>query len=184
MAKIILLLLIFPVAYNTALAQWEEAGLNISFSLPEIALIDIEPDVNNSITFSILPSGESGNSPEISIFSQQTLWLNYSSCLKKNQNSRSVVAELSKDTKQTGIKFYLEASNYTGIGEGQPGMPTGKVELTKHPVSIITGLGNVFTGDGINNGHMLTFSAQITDYNKISSTDQSVFIIIYTLTDN
>jgi hypothetical protein len=64
------------------------------------------------------------------------------------------------------------------------GQSAGKVNLTRQPQPIITGLGSCFTGDGINNGHSLSFSIEITDYAKIYAMEESELTIVYTITDN
>ncbi|HKI87647.1 MAG TPA: hypothetical protein VKA38_01380, partial [Draconibacterium sp.] len=83
-----------------------------------------------------------------------------------------------------GISLYLEASQYTGSGDGKLGHPAGKINLTNQPQPIITGLGSCYTGDGINNGHSLSFSMEISDYSKIHAVDETKFTIMYTITDN
>jgi len=132
-----------------AYSQWGEAQINVSLGLPQIALVDIEPAIDNSIHFSIVPSAESGTSPIIQKSSSQNLWINYS-----------------------------------GFGKGQLGQTAGKINITSVPKSIITNLGNCFTGDGINNGHLLNFSLEINDYSTINAIGEINFTIRYTITDN
>jgi len=166
-------------------AQWEEGELNVSISIPPVALIDIEPSINNSIHFSIVPSAESGASPQIrKTSSGESLWLNYSCALQNAQNTRSIVAEISGGTLPEGISLNVEASRFQGKGKGQLGQSTGKVSLSNQPKAIITGVGNCFTGDGQNNGHLLNFSIDVSDYAKISTADETSFTILYTLSDN
>lgn len=176
-------LLIFCVPQ--AFAQWEEGELNVSISIPPVALIDIEPAIENSIHFSIVPSAESGASPQVrKTSSGESLWINYSSALQNAQSRRSIVAEISEGILPEGISLNVEASGFRGKGKGQLGHPTGKVSLTNQPQAIITGVGNCFTGDGQNNGHLLTFSIEVSDYAKISTADEVAFTILYTLSDN
>lgn len=176
-------LLIFCV--SPTFAQWEEGELNVSISIPPVALIDIEPAIENSIHFAIVPSAESGASPQIRKTSTgESLWLNYSCALQNAQSRRSIVAEISEGFLPEGISLNVEASRYRGNGKGQMGQPTGKVSLTNQPQAIITGVGNCFTGDGQNNGHLLTFSIEVSDYAKISTADEVAFTILYTLSDN
>ena len=80
--------------------------------------------------------------------------------------------------------MYLEASAYSGTGKGQLGQPTEKINLTNQPLPIITGVGNCFTGDGVNNGHLLKFSIEVSDYSKLYAIDETVFTVLYTITDN
>jgi hypothetical protein len=176
-------LLIFCVPQ--AFAQWEEGELNVSISIPPVALIDIEPAIENSIHFSIVPSAESGASPQVrKTSSGESLWINYSSALQNAQSRRSIVAEISEGILPEGISLNVEASRFQGKGKGQLGQSTGKVSLSNQPQTIITGVGNCFTGDGQNNGHLLTFSIEVSDYAKISTADEVAFTILYTLNDN
>lgn len=181
---ILLFLGAFVFVINNAFAQWEEGELNVSFSLPPVALVDIEPDANNSIHFTVLPAAESGASPQIKRTTDQTLWLNYSSALVNPQNTRSILAEITGEGLPEGVTLNVEALRYDGTGNGQFGQPAGKVSLSSQPKAIITNVGNCFTGDGVNNGHQLTFSIEVSDYSKITAASESSFTILYTLSDN
>lgn len=176
----------FILYVNHAFAQWEEGELNVRFSIPPVALVDIEPSVDNSIHFIIVPAAESGASPQIqkASSSANSLWLNYSSALQNPQNTRSIVAEITGGTLPDGVSLNVEASMYEGNGRGQFGQSTGRVSLSNQPQAIITNVGNSFTGDGQNNGHLLTFSIEVSDYAKISTADEASFTIVYTISDN
>ena len=90
-------------------------GINLlreGIDLPEVALVDIEPDVNNRIHFTLLPSSESGRTPELAESTNESLWINYTSALPGYQNSRSITAEISQGTIPRGISLYLEARSY------------------------------------------------------------------------
>lgn len=180
-AGLIVILLFFS---NVVFGQLEEGEINVFFSVPEIALIDIEPSIDNSVHFSIVPSAETGESPLIENHTSQTLWLNYSSATTTPENTRSIMAEISQGTIPEGIILYLEASVYSGTGDGATGYPSGKVSINNHAQQIIAGIGSCYTGDGINNGHSITYSIDISDYSKIHSIEHSDFTILYTITDN
>lgn len=163
--------------------QWETGHTNVFLSIPEVGLIDIEFESNDRIHFALLPAAEAGTSSVIKESSDANLWINYSSALRASQNSRSVTAEVSQGQIPPGIKLYLEASALSG-GTGQCGAPTGRVELSNQPRPIISGIGNCFTGDGINKGHQLSFAIEISDYPELKSSGEINFLILYTLTDN
>ncbi|MCD6355338.1 MAG: hypothetical protein J7L95_07300 [Prolixibacteraceae bacterium] len=181
---ILVFALFLSMLTNKAFSQWEEGSASVNLSLPEIALVDIEPDGNNNIYFSITPSSESGGRPVVQENANETLSLNYTSALASTQNSRSIVAEITRGNVPEGVLFYLEAATYSGIGRGQMGQPAGKIELSSQPRPIITGIGSCFTGDGVSNGHILHFSIEIADYSKIYSVDESNITVLYTITDN
>lgn len=176
-----LLLLILPLI---AFPQWDNGQVSVYFSLPEVALLDIEPDGSNRIHFTMIPSAESGRPAEMEEVADETLWINYTSALPENQTSRSITAEISQGIVPSGIRLYLEAQPYSGNGRGKTGQPAGKVELSNQPRPVITGIGNGLTGDGIMNGHQLVFSVEISDYSGISSAGEMNFVLLYTLTDN
>lgn len=180
------IILVVGIILNTPLnvaAQWEEDQINAFFSIPEIALVDIEPSLNNALHFSIQPATEAGASPEIGEVSGETLWINYSSSLVGQNNARQIIAEIAQGSMPPGIDLFVEASPYSGSGDGMHGQPSGRVNITSQQQPVLTGIGNCFTGDGINNGHSLTFSAEITDYSKIRSVDLSEVTILYTISD-
>ncbi len=164
--------------------QWENRQVSVFFSLPEVALVDIEPGIDNSIHFTIIQGAGSGSSPTIEQSNNNSLWLNYSSALPVNQNSRSITAEVSQGTVPKGLKIFLEASQFSGNGNGQRGISSGKIELTNQPRPIITGIGNSYTGDGVQSGHQLTFSVEISDFTQIETSGENNFLVLYTLTDN
>jgi len=171
--------------YAKAYSQMEEAEANVYFTLPQIALVDVEPGLDNSIIFRVNTSAESGESPFLELPVNDELWINYSSSLATTQNSRSIVAEISQGDIPDGIQFYLEASTYSGTGgSGQVGQPSGRIELNSQPRPIISNIGNCYTGDGINNGHRLSFSIDVSDYSRVYSVDESSFVVLYTISDN
>ncbi len=181
---ILCFILFFSLVTNLAFAQWEEGQISVHLSIPEIALIDIEPGANNSIDFNVIPSSESGSSSQMHKSTNESLWINYSSALANPRNTRKIVAEISQGVLPEGILLFVQASPYSGMGEGKLGSSAGKIELTNNPKPIITNIGSCYTGNGINNGHLLTFSIEIKNYSKVYATEESDFNILYTITDN
>lgn len=181
---IIHILFLFVAIPHFAFPQWEESQLSVHFSVPEIALVDIEPGTNNSINFSILPAVESGNSSKAQESTNTSLWINYSSALSNPKNTRKIVAEISQGELPNGLLLFLQASSYGGIGEGKHGKSAGKIRLSTRPKSIINNIGSCYTGDGINNGHLLTFSLEINNYSRVYASEDTDFNILYTITDN
>ena len=182
--KMIFLIAILLFIFNSAYSQWESGQINAHFSLPEITLVDIEPGVDNSINFTISTGTEGGDSPIVEENTNETLWINYSSALPDGLNSRSVNAEISQGNLPEGISIFLEASSYSGTGKGNFGTPDGRVELSGNPQPIISGIGNCYTGNGVNNGHRLTFSIEISDYSELYATGNAYYLVLYTISDN
>ncbi len=182
--SVILILVLTGFGTKPGQAQTDEGQINVFFSIPEVALIDIESNSGNNINFTIIPSNESGSSMVVNETSEEQLWINYSSALASSKTTRTIVAEIAQGNLPRGVTLYLEASSYTGSGNGELGQPTSKVSLSSQPVPIITGVGSCFTGDGVNNGHLLTFSVEVEDYSLLKPSEQSFFTVLYTITDN
>ncbi len=182
--RLVLLNIFLVICSTLAFSQWEEGQINVRFSVPEIALVDIEPSQNNTINFSVLPASESGVSSSIQKTSNETLWVNYSSAVSDLNKNRSILAEIANGSLTEGITIFLEASAYSGNGEGETGQSAGKISLSNQPKPIISNIGSCYTSDGTNNGHLLSFSIEISDYSKVFSSEESVFTVLYTISDN
>lgn len=180
----ILITTLFFIINNDVYSQVSTGQVNVHLSLPEITLVDIEPSSSNSINFSISPALGGGDSPEIQNTSNETLWINYTSALPDGLNSRSINVEISQGTLPQGVALFLEASPYAGNGDGKLGVSDGRIELSSQPKPIISGIGNCYTGDGVSNGHQLTFSIEIADYSEIYAVDNAYYLVLYTITDN
>ena len=106
------LIFIAPATY----AQLENGQIGVFFSVPEVALVDVEPAFSNSIHFTLLPVAEPGTPVESFESQDQNLWLNYSSALNSPEKSRVIVAEVANGTLPDGISLYLQASGFAGSG--------------------------------------------------------------------
>ncbi|KJF44500.1 hypothetical protein [Draconibacterium sediminis] len=181
---IIVALLLGLVLCRNASAQFDEKNVHIGFSLPEVALMDVEYIGNGTIEFELLPAAESGGSPVIRQLTSQEFWINYSSALGKFSPDRSIVAQIAGGTVPEGLELYILAADYSGNGEGKTGASAGKVLVGSDPRPIITGIGSAYTGNGIGNGHQLNFEIDISQMEKVSASGSHDFTILYTLTDN
>lgn len=177
------LLMVFVLCRHAS-AQLDEETVHIGFSLPEVALMDVEYIGNGTIEFELLPSSESGGSPVFRQLTSQEFWINYSSALGKFSPDRSIVAQVSGGSLPEGLELYIQATDYSGTGKGKTGASVGKVMIGSDPRPIITGIGSAFTGNGIGNGHRLNFQVDISQMEKIEAIGSHDFTIMYTLTDN
>lgn len=176
--------LLIVLVSNSVYAQRDEESVNVRFSLPEVALIDIEHTGSGTIEFELLPSAETGSSPVIKQTNNQEFWINYSSALGRFSQHRSIVAQVTGGSLPSGLDLYIRANDYTGIGGGKTGASAGRVMIGNDPRPIVTGIGSGFTGDGIGNGHRLNFEIDISQMEKITANESHDFTILYTLTDN
>lgn len=164
-------------------AQWNSGNLNVRFSVPEIAVVDIEPELSN-IEFRLAAPGVAGGEPVVQHVYNESVWINYTSAIRQNGNRRSINAQVSEGTIPDGISFYVQASVPSVFGSTSQGNPVGKVQIGRQPHPIITGIGSCFTGDGVGKGHELTYFLEISDFNQIKSIENQVFTVLYTITDN
>lgn len=158
--------------------------LSFNVNIPQIALIDIEPQANNNITFSVVPPSEAGNRfPEAGIINN-SLWMNYTNSRLVNGPLRTVnVAVLG--TIPNGIELWLEAQNIVTVnGKGTFGSSTGPKILSNAPQPLITGIGGCHTGDGSGNGHRLIFTFKVTNYELLNYVQNHTLQLTYTLADN
>jgi len=77
----------------------------------------------------------------------------------------------------------LITSNYMGIGKGMLGSPAGVMTLSTLPQTIISNIRGAFTGNGINNGYLLTYYLEIYDYKLLDFNQSATLSVTLTLTD-
>lgn len=165
-------------------AQDDEGGCSLSFTIPEIALIDIEPSGLSNIYLTLEAGSESGQPITAKGSINDDLWINYTSCLASGGSSRSVSVQVASGTIPEGVQLILSPSGYSGNGQGTHGSPVGEIILSQTPQTLISGIGRCFTGDGQNNGHKLNYTIRISDYNLLNIDESSNIQIAFTLTDN
>lgn len=181
--KYVIAIVVALTSELSANAQWNSDNINVRFSLPEIAVLDIEPGLGN-VEFNIAAPGLAGGEPVVEHVSSETVWINYTSAILKNGNRRSINAQISEGSIPDGISLYIEASVASAFGSANQGNPVGKVQVTDQPRPIISGIGSCFTGDGIGKGHEIQYFLEISDFDQIKSIEDQVFTVLYTITDN
>ena len=166
------------ILYGTVFAQ-RTGSHSIHFTLPEVALIDVEPE-GTSVTLTLGASTEAGL--PVNSVTNNTKWINYSSAVPLNAQ-RHVTAQLSGSALPQGVELKLLAANAVGAGAGARGSSAGLITLSAVPQPIINGIGGAYTGNGINNGHRLTYILLITDFGQLSIGTTNVSVL-FTLTDS
>jgi hypothetical protein len=142
---------------------------DIFVTVPEIFVVDIEPN-SSSFNLAFTAPTVAGN-PVTNPTPNTTKWINYSALKKPISPSYYIVARISSGSAPAGVALYIQAGNHVGSSSGVVGSSTGLKTLTTSNQTIINGIGTGSTGNGINNGHLLTFSAAITDYSLIKFTE-------------
>lgn len=188
MKKISLTLALALAAGTLGFAQSDDQDDNhqISFSIPATSILDIEgPGGNNSINFTPEAITEAGNAFDFNL-SDNTLWLNYSNIKESVNHTRKVTVGMTNDL-PTGMTLTVIAGADAGNGNGTKGTPNANaITLVNGTTSnIITGIGSAYTGNGINNGHQLTYNLSFDDaeFETLSADLAETVTITYTITD-
>jgi hypothetical protein len=160
----------------------------ITISVPEVALVDIEPAATKNITLGFTAPTEAGN-PIVANASNNTLWLNYSSIKSVADPTRNVSVKLNAIL--PGIDIHVTAAAATGSGGGTLGTPAAQLTLSAADQTIISGIGSAYTGNGANNGHNLTYALApgsgpggVAVYADLQATATTVATVTYTISDN
>ena len=178
----VLTVIAFVFAFSV-FAQGPYENVNVRFSIPEVAMIDIEPG-SSIVEFEIEASSVPGGEPVVRKLTNDNIWINYSSAIRQQGNKRSINVQISNGSVPDGTAFYIEASPSSAFGSANQGISAGRVNVLRNPRPIITNIGNCFTGDGVNNGHELRYFLEISDFNKLQSAVNEVFTVMYTITEN
>ena len=172
----------------TAVAQDSKTDKHtIDFKIPEVAILDLESSSkSSSIGLSAEAPNEAGNPLDLSKAKNADLWLNYSSIVgKKSDPSRDVSVQITTGDVPSGMEILLDAATDAGQGEGVVGTPTGQISLSTSAQTIISGVGSVYTGDGVKRGHNLTYTLQLASgkYGDIDFDQTGQIVVTYTLSD-
>lgn len=161
----------------------------ITISVPEVAIVDIEPAAAKNITMGFTAPTEAGL-PLLGPADNNTLWLNYSSIQSAADDTRTVSVRL--DAEIPGIDINVTAAAAAGAGEGTFGTPAAQqLTLTAADQIIISGIGSAYTGDGVNNGHNLTYALALgsstgatSNYEDLVAAATVEATVTYTISDN
>lgn len=147
-------------------------------TIPEIAIMDIEPNTADVILEFNAPS-EPG--AELLPIAGDTKWLNYTATRSIGATFKEITAQISNGTQIPGLTIELVISAYQGSGEGELGTTVGSVNLSPTAQTIIYGIGGCYTGTGNNYGHEIQYNARITDYTLFEVPASSSLDILFTI---
>lgn len=178
----------FALSANLKAQDTNADNHTITISVPEVALVDIEPAATKNITLGFTAPTEAGN-PVIPNTSNTTLWLNYSSIKSVADPTRNV--SVSVNAVIPGIDIQVTAAAATGSGGGTLGTPVAQLTLSATDQTIISGIGSAYTGNGANNGHNLTYALAagsgpggVAVYADLQAAATTVATVTYTISDN
>lgn len=181
-------LVAFTVSANLNAQDTNTDNHTITISIPEVALVDIEPAATKNITLGFTAPTEAGQ-PVTANASNTTLWLNYSSIKSVADPTRNVTVKLNAVI--PGIDIHVTAAAATGAGAGTLGTPSAQLTLSAVDQTIVSGIGSAYTGNGANNGHNLTYALAagsgpggIAAYADLQATATTVATVTYTISDN
>lgn len=177
--RIIVFMVCLSIGY-TSFGQ-QSARHPICLVLPEIAIVDIEPN-NTAVNLQFNSPLEGGKAIE-AIKQDQSKWLNYTSAIARTGSNRIITAQIANGAIPEGVALGLTASNYVGNGKGTHGQSNGPIFLSSTPKTIINNIGRAFTGNGTGNGHQLTYSLSISDYKKLDASANTEVMVIFTITE-
>jgi hypothetical protein len=175
-------------ASTTTFAQDSETDMhNLTITIPEVALLDLEaPSNNTDVSLIGTASSEAGEAVEFNA-TNSTIWLNYSSIIG-GSNKRNITAKITSGNVPAGLSLKVQAgAANTSFGNGDFGTPAAAaLVLNDSDTEIISNVGSVYTGDGVNKGHNLTYSlVQSGSYEDLRHNGAGeTLVITYTLSDD
>lgn len=188
MKKVYLTLIIAILAGTFVIAQDDpNDNHNVSFSVPVISILDIEgPGGNSSVNFTPEAITEAGVAFSFNL-SNTSLWLNYTNIKSNAEATCRVTVGMTNDL-PTGMALSVSAGLDAGNGQGDKGTPNSSaILLTNGATStIITDIGSAYTGDGVNNGHQLTYNLTFDDdeFQTLTADLNQSVTITYTIADD
>ena len=155
-------------------------SVNVGLTLPEVALLDIEP--NNSAVSLVLNSPTEAGSFVKNTQVSNVKWINYTSAVALGK-TRNVLLQIEYGNVPTGTVLKVQCSSPAG-GKGVLGNATGNITISNVPQKIIAGIGPAATGNGANFGHGITYFLEVSDVAKLDFNTSGTLGLIFTLIDN
>jgi hypothetical protein len=154
----------------------------IGITIPEVALVDIEPAASRNISMNFTAPTEAGN-PIIAPNNNSTLWINVSSIKSTGDPTRTVSVKLTALI--PGVAIKVTAAADAGQGAGTMGTPSSQLTLSTSDQGIVTGIGSAYTGNGASKGYNLTYNVSSPDgnYGNLSA-NAAIATVTYTISDN
>lgn len=170
---------LISISYSQAQIPVATDRENVALTLPEIALLDLEP--NNSTVSLELPAPTEAGLLNGTVSANNAKWLNYTSAVSLGQR-RKVTVEVSSGTIPKGTQLKITSSN-SASGAGDRGSTVGSVVLSYSPQLLINNIGGAYTGNGLSRGHALSYSLEVVDVSQLDFDDSNTLSISFTLLD-
>ncbi len=150
-----------------------------TYELEAMRILDIE---GTAPSLHLVQPTEAGAA--VSDVTVELSWINYTSIVAQGLTNKVTVVLSNLPPTFTTLK--VEAAVHTGTGDGTFGTKSAQLSLvsTSTAQDIITAIGSCWTGDGIANGHKITYTWGITAgaYEDASSVATATDVtILYTI---
>jgi hypothetical protein len=174
----------FLLALLKCTGSLAQTTVEVSLTMPSVALVDILPTGSTSFNLQMTAPTEAGNAIGTGT-SNAANWLIFTSAVASGA-SRAIKGDI-VGTMPAGISLRLAISPYIGDGLGFTGgnsYITTNTYLTNTAVSFIDNIKGAYTGTGYGtHGFKLTYSLEIQSYASIRSGTSNI-TIRYTMVDN
>jgi hypothetical protein len=188
--KILFTLALGAISFGAFAQDDADDDHTVTVGVPETFLVDIEPAASKNITVGpeMAAPAEAGAALDFSAASDNTLWLNYSSIVENNTDTRDITVAVTSGTIPTGITVTVQAGADAGNGDGTVGTAAGSaITLSGTAQNIVTGIGSCYTNTGASNGHNLTYTVALTsgsgNYAQLFTDNNTALTVTYTITD-
>lgn len=152
----------------------------VSIVIPQIALLDIEPEASKDISIEMTAPTEAGET--LSDKTDDNLWLNVTSIVASGA-TRDISVKI--DAPVSGLDLKVVSAAYSGSGFGSWGTPQPEVTLSTSDQTLVSGIKSGYTFNGDGNGFNLTYTATpkaTSDFGDLVSTTGTDITVTYTLT--
>ena len=181
-------LILFTSTATFAQGDTKTDAHNLTIKIPEIALLDLEAPANDTrVSLVGTHSTEAGDPVEFNA-TNNSIWLNYSSIIGTD-TKRNITVKITGGDLPSGLSLKVKAGSAdVSLGKGDFGTSTNTdLVLNKtDDTEIISNVGSVYTGTGVDKGHNLTYSLEQTgSYADLRHNgDGETLTITYTLSDD
>ncbi len=187
MKKTLSILASILVFAGVAIAQDSKTDNHqITISIPNIALLDIETAVNKNFNMLVTQAqdNEAGNPLDFSA-TNSDLWLNYTSVVSSGK-TRKIQAQITTGSLPSGVSLSVAGATVS-TGFGTRGTGSTQTLKTASTVDLITGIGSCYTGNGSSKGSQLTYSISMANEDNAQwsglYTNEYPVTVTYTITD-
>lgn len=177
--RVVIIILLLSSSF--LFAQRNEKGINASFELMEIALLDIKPN-NINVRLGLSAPGDSGEKAQV-LTANNNMWLNFTSAIRQGTSARNITVKIEDGKIPKGLILKLKTAAYSGAGKGALGKNVHIITLSQQTQSIVENIGGAFTGNGQGNGYKLTYFLEIQNYDALDINASETVSVSLTLSD-